>query len=198
MSTFISVGGYEASAMLNEPAFWLCPLSHFSFSSPPRRLSAFSLHFHPFTLTLSSSLSSSLRISLSLSSSPPLCSPLSRINATLLPPPSFLPSLSQFSYHNRVFVRSFVQSGARCPVLSLSLSSVLGSLCSFHRDSVCSLFTLRLAVWFTVRVGLSLWQHPGVRPSQSDTKARQYLGQAYFAPREVSWAAFARANQKAS
>ena len=44
--------------------------------------------------------------------------------ATLLPPPSFLPSLSQFSYHNRVFVRSFVQSGARCPVLSLSLSLV--------------------------------------------------------------------------
>lgn len=39
-----------------------------------------------------------------------------------------------------------------------------------------------------------------VRPSlgASDTKARQYLGQACFAPREVSWAAFARANQKAS
>lgn len=27
MSTFISVGGYEASAMLNEPAFWLAPRS---------------------------------------------------------------------------------------------------------------------------------------------------------------------------
>ena len=39
MSTFISVGGYEASAMLNEPAFWLVPRSLPRLSHSPLSLS---------------------------------------------------------------------------------------------------------------------------------------------------------------
>lgn len=51
MSTFISVGGYEASAMLNEPAFWLAPFPR----PPPPSIRPCSVHrFHPFTLPCSS------------------------------------------------------------------------------------------------------------------------------------------------
>lgn len=144
MSTFISVGGYEASAMLNEPAFWLAPRSLPCLSHSP------SVPVSSIAFTLS------------------LC------RAPRLPPPS-----------SSVLVRSDPSSAVLvAPARSFS-PSVLRKL-----HPVCSLL-VRLCAASTPSRALA-------RPSRSDTKARQYLGQACFAPREVSWAAFARANQKAS
>lgn len=182
----------EASAMLNEPAFWLvpapyCALSHSAVSSPLHP-SLFILRFHPFTLSLSSFLSVH-----------PLLLRHIHVYVHLRPNhrcPKFPLSFSPILSSSTIFIRKpvLVQAVAAWFSRSCSPCYVLSVRFTATAYTVCSLFVW---LWFTLRWSLPL-PAPCVRPSQSDTKARQYLDQACFAPCEVSWAAFARANQKAS
>lgn len=102
------------------------------------------------------------------------------------------------------FLPSFLLADPPRLSSSASHAAVSIRLCPVHHRAPTFLLLVRLAGTerssFAVPP-LSSWSFPPMDTLLDPlgrTKARQYLDQACFSPREVSWAAFARANQKAS